>query len=227
MAAMRMSTTFAAAIFFCAATTTALSQQLNAAAPSAQPVPGFLDGDAGARKLRYRCTGEGAPTVLIETGGDTSFETLTSWEKEHGFRPGWLIVVADIEKVTRVCVYDRAGVGRSGKARQPRTSADVATDLKALLRNEKIDTPIICVGIGKKPLIVLTAGLAVVDPMIPEPRQAEAARIHQELQKDLLSLSTRSKQVIAVKAGHNIQREEPRLIIDAVVDVIQQVRSRP
>ena len=28
----------------------------------------------------------------------------------------------------------------------PRTSADVATDLHALLRNEKIATPIVCVG---------------------------------------------------------------------------------
>src|SRR4051812_23735262 len=110
MAAMRMSTTFAAAIFFSAAAAAAFSQRLDSAAPSSQPMPGFRDGDAGARKLRYRCTGDGAPTVLIETGGETSFETLTSWEKEQNFRPGWLTVVADIEKVTRVCVYDRAGV---------------------------------------------------------------------------------------------------------------------
>ncbi len=109
-------------------------------------MPGFLDGDAGARKLRYRCAGEGAPTVLIEAGGATSFETLYSWVKEHNFRPGWLIVLPEIEKVTRVCVYDRAGLGRSGKAPVPRTSADVATDLHALLRNEKIPTPIVCVG---------------------------------------------------------------------------------
>ena len=100
-------------------------------------MPGFLDGDAGARKLRYRCAGEGAPTVLIEAGGATSFETLYSWERTLGFRPPWLIVIAGIEKATRVCVYDRAGLGRSDKAPLPRTSADVATDLHALLRNEK------------------------------------------------------------------------------------------
>ena len=109
-------------------------------------MPGFRDGDAGARKLRYRCAGEGAPTVLIEAGGATSFETLYSWERTLNFRPPWLIVIAGIEKVTRVCVYDRAGLGRSGKAPLPRTSADVATDLHALLLNEKIATPIVCAG---------------------------------------------------------------------------------
>ena len=290
MAADRVLKTLAAAILFSGAVTVAVAQQLDAAAPSPEPMPGFLDGDAGARKLRYLCTGEGAPTVLIEAGGATSFETLYSWVKEHNFRPGWLIVLPEIEKVTRVCVYDRAGVGRSGKAPVPRTSADVATDLHALLRNEKIATPIVCVGqsfggsncrifasrypklvagmvlvdtsdadfwtrmrapapdlsksaekidleansallrkakgIGDKPLIVLTASPTSTDPMIPPTQQQDANRIHQELQRELLGLSTHSRQVIAAKAGHNIQREEPQLVIDAVIEVVKQVRDR-
>jgi len=40
-------------------------------------------------------------------------------------------------------------------------------------------------------------------------------------------LSTRSRQVIAARADHNIQREEPQLIVDAVVDVVNQIRARP
>jgi hypothetical protein len=32
--------------------------------------------------------------------------------------------------------------------------------------------------------------------------------------------------VVASKAGHNIQREEPQLIVDAVLDVVKQVRDR-
>jgi hypothetical protein len=31
--------------------------------------------------------------------------------------------------------------------------------------------------------------------------------------------------VIAAKAGHNIQRDEPHLVIDAVLDVVKQVRG--
>jgi pimeloyl-ACP methyl ester carboxylesterase len=291
MAADRVLKALAAAILFSGACAAAIAQQLDAAAPSPRPMPGFSDGNAGARKLRYRCAGEGKPTVLIEPGGGTSFETLTSWVATLGFRPPWLMVVGEIEKTTRVCVYDRAGLGRSDKAPLPRTSADAAADLHALLRNEKIPTPIVCAGqsfggsncrifasrypglvagmvlidtsdadfwprmrvpapdlskspewvdldangallrkakgIGGKPLIVLTASPTAMDPMIPEARQQDASRIHQELQHELLALSTRSRQVIAGKAGHNIQREEPQLVIDAVLDVVKQVRGRP
>ena len=295
MAADRVLKTLAAAIFFFGAATTVFAQQLDAAAQSPEPMPGFLDGNAGARKLRYRCAGEGEPAVVIEAGGATSFETLYSWERTQGFRPGWLDVIAAIEKATRVCVYDRAGLGRSDKAPIPRTSADVATDMRALLRNAKIRTPVICVGqsfggsncrifashypklvpgmvlvdtsdadfwpraqalhppltppdltnsaegidlqanaallrkakgLGDKPLIVLTASPTSTDPMIPPTQQKEVNRIHQELQRELLGLSTNSRQVIATKAGHNIQREEPQLIIDAVIEVVKQVRNR-
>jgi len=285
MAAERMLKTFAAAIFFSGAFTASFAQQLDAAAPSTEPMPGFRDGNAGARRLRYRCTGVGAPTVLIEAGGATSFETLYSWERTLSFRPGWLDVIAGIEHATRVCVYDRAGLGRSDKAPMPRTSADVATDLRALLHNEKIATPVVCTGqsfggsncrifasrypklvagmvlidtsdadarivpdltkspewidleansvllrkangIGDKPLIVLTASPTSTDEAIPPEQRQDANRIHQELQRELLGLSTTSRQVIATKSGHNIQREEPQLVIDAVLDVVEQVRNR-
>jgi pimeloyl-ACP methyl ester carboxylesterase len=284
MAADRVMKILAAAILFSGVATFSFAQQLDAAAPSAEPMPGFRDGDAGARKLRYRCAGEGAPTVLIEAGGATSFETLHSWERTLNFRPPWLNVIGEIEKSTRVCVYDRAGLGRSGKAPFPRTSADVATDLHTLLLNEKIATPIVCAGqsfggsncrifasrypklvagmvlidttdadsrvqpdlsksaewidldansallrkakgIGKKPLVVLTASPTSTDPMIPAEQQQDANRVHQELQRQLLGLSTNSRQVIATKAGHNIQREEPQLVIGAVLDVVKQVRA--
>lgn len=285
MAAGRVLKILAAAIFFSDAVTVGFAQQLDAAAPSTDPMPGFRDGNVGARQLRYRCSGEGAPTVLIEAGGATSFETLYSWERTLSFRPGWLDVIAGIEKTTRVCVYDRAGLGRSGKAPTPRTSADVATDLHALLQHEKIVTPIVCVGqslggsncrifaslfpkliaglvlvdttdadahivpdlsktaewidlaanaallrrakgIGNKPLVVLTASPTATDPMIPPDQQQECNRVHQELQRQLSGLSTNSRQVVATKAGHNIQREEPQLVIDAVLDVVKQVRDR-
>jgi len=284
MAADRVMKILAAAILFSGVAAGSFAQQLDAAAPSSEPVPGFRDGNAGARKLRYRCTGEGTPVVLIEAGGETSFETLVSWERTLNFRPGWLDVIAGIETVTRVCVYDRAGLGRSGKAPLPRTSADVATDLHALLRNEKIATPLVCAGqsfggsncrifasryprlvagmvlidttdadsrihpdltksaewidlaansvllrnakgIGDKPLVVLTASPNVTDPMISPDQQQDANRNHQELQRQLLGLSTNARQVIATKAGHNIQRDEPHLVIDAVLDVVKQARA--
>jgi hypothetical protein len=52
MAADRVINTLAAAIFISAMATAAFAQQLDAAAPSPEPMPDFRDGDAGSRKLR-------------------------------------------------------------------------------------------------------------------------------------------------------------------------------
>ncbi len=70
----------------------------------------------------------------------------------------------------------------------------------------------------------LDAAAPSTEPM-PGFRDGNAGT-RKELQRELLGLSTASRRVIATKSGHNIQREEPRLVIDAVLDVVQQVRNR-
>ncbi|GFE85822.1 alpha/beta fold hydrolase [Steroidobacter agaridevorans] len=135
-------------------------KQWDASAPSAEPVPGFASVDIGGRSLRYRCQGSGAPTVIIEPGGGVSVETVTTWNLPRG----WPVIIRDVAKTTRVCAYDRAGLGRSDKATLPRTSLDVAKDLHVLL--------------------------------------------------------------VASKAGHNIQADEPQLVTDAILDVVAQVRAK-
>ena len=45
------------------------------------------------------------------------------------------------------------------------------------------------------------------------------------LQAGLLDLSANSTQVIATHAGHHIQLDEPRLVIDAILGVVREVRA--
>ena len=40
--------------------------QRDPGAPSADPVPGFASVDIGGRSLRYKCIGDGTPTVIID-----------------------------------------------------------------------------------------------------------------------------------------------------------------
>jgi len=58
----------------------------------------------GGRTLNLYCSGEGAPTVILETGGNS---------------PGnaWLLLQSKMAVFTRACWYDRAGVG--GAIRHP------------------------------------------------------------------------------------------------------------
>jgi len=68
-----------------------------AADAKAYPSPGQMV-DVGGYRLHINCTGSGSPTVVVESGwGDSS----ASW--------GW--VQPEVAKVTRICTYDRAGMG--------------------------------------------------------------------------------------------------------------------
>jgi pimeloyl-ACP methyl ester carboxylesterase len=277
--------------------------QLDASAPSAEPVPGFASVDIGGRSLRYRCTGEGTPTVLIEPGGGVSLETVFSW----GRPIGWAVIVPQISKQTRVCVYDRAGLGRSDPAHMPRTSLDVAKDLHELLERARIAPPYVLTGqsfggmnarmfaslypqtiagmvlvdsshpdmypelakvlppptpgeskflegwrkgpdlsktrewidlktnadlvratggIGNKPLIVLAQSPDWNDPFAPDDVEPLIDGVTQRLNAQLLALSSDSKLIVAKKAGHNIQADEPQLVIDAIRDVVLRVRQK-
>jgi pimeloyl-ACP methyl ester carboxylesterase len=87
-----------------------------------------------------------------------------------------------------------------------------------------------CLGnLGDLPLIVLSAG-ATFDQMpeavvtaIGRDVLAQVIQVSQELQQELVSLSTQGKQVIAEKSGHYIQWDQPDLVIDAIREVADQV----
>jgi pimeloyl-ACP methyl ester carboxylesterase len=54
---------------------------------------------------------------------------------------------------------------------------------------------------------------------------AQVIQVHDELQQELVSLSTQGKQIIAEKSGHNIHWDQPDLVIDAIREILAQVRS--
>ena len=89
--------------------------------------------DVGGYKMHIDCTGEGSPTVILESGLGDSY---ISWRK----------VQPQIAKFTRVCSYDRAGLGYSESSSQPRTSKVIAGELHALLRAAGVAPPYVLVG---------------------------------------------------------------------------------
>ena len=103
-----------------------------AADVTAYPPPGQLV-DVGGYRLHINCTGEGSPTVVIESGwGDMS----ASW--------GW--VQPEVARTTRICTYDRAGMGWSEASPQPRTAREYAKELHTLLTKANEPGPYVLVG---------------------------------------------------------------------------------
>ena len=96
------------------------------------PMPGRLV-DIGGRSLHLYCVGSGSPTVVLENGLGANYTS-------------WLIVQPRIAALTRVCSYDRAGMGWSDPSFNPTNAEAVSKDLAALLTAAQIDPPYILVG---------------------------------------------------------------------------------
>jgi pimeloyl-ACP methyl ester carboxylesterase len=122
--------------------------------------------DVSGRKMHIDCTGQGSPTVILDAGlGDT----YLSWRK----------VQPKIAELTRVCSYDRAGLGYSDSSPLPRTSEVIAKELHELLQAAQIAPPYVLVGHSMGGYDVRlyaslyrseVAGMVLVDASHPEQR---------------------------------------------------------
>jgi pimeloyl-ACP methyl ester carboxylesterase len=120
--------------------------------------------DVGPYDLYIHCLSTGSPTVILEAGwGDES----TTWTQ----------VQPVIAKFTRVCVYDRVGLGQSDPGPEPRAYHLAMTDLHNLLEKAKIEDPYILVGhsLGGMYMLLFThrfpsevEGLILVDSSHPD-----------------------------------------------------------
>jgi pimeloyl-ACP methyl ester carboxylesterase len=124
----------------------------------AYPPPGQLV-DVGGYRLHINCTGSGSPKVVVEAGwGDSS--------------AGWAWVQPEVAKTTRICTYDRAGMGWSESSPEPRTAREYARELHTLLANANEPGPYVLVGHSMGGFTILVyahdypdevAGLVLVD----------------------------------------------------------------
>lgn len=109
----------------------AVVQPAAAAAPRGNVIRGMFD--VGGYSLYLRCNGEGSPTVVMDAGGNEDSST-------------WSDVRPALVRITRVCVYDRAGLGRSEPGPVPRTSQTMVDDLTTLLSVANVPGPYVLVG---------------------------------------------------------------------------------
>lgn len=144
--------------------------------------------DIGGYRLHIYCQGSGSPTVVMESGlTDPSLI--------------WAFVQPKIADATRVCVYDRAGLGWSDASPNPRTAETMVAELHALLTNASILGPYVLVGHSTGGMLVRlyannypdeVVGMVLVDAQhedqferISEPQQQAVknnfAQAHQDL----------------------------------------------
>jgi pimeloyl-ACP methyl ester carboxylesterase len=101
------------------------------AGPGAIPANGRLI-DVGGHRLYIECTGSGGPTVVLQSG---LAETSSYWAR----------IASTVAASTTVCVYDRAGHGRSDEV-GAQDGIAVAADLHTLLVRAGVAGPYVLVG---------------------------------------------------------------------------------
>jgi pimeloyl-ACP methyl ester carboxylesterase len=116
--------------------------------------------DIGGRRLHVMRRGDGAPTVILESGGGGGSSTQ-DWP-----------LLGRVARFTHALSYDRAGLGWSDPSRTPKTFDGMASDLDALLAAAGETAPFVLVGGSFGGLLVLAycrrfpakvAGVVILD----------------------------------------------------------------
>jgi pimeloyl-ACP methyl ester carboxylesterase len=179
----------------CAVTASVAAASVRSAPNASQTSGGFVS--VAGHRMYYECSGSGSPTVVLDAG---SPDTSASWR--------W--VQPQIAGETRVCAYDRAGLGRSAPAPAGRRTARTQVeDLRALLSAARIPPPYVVVGHSWGGLLArifahayprATAGIVLVDATtFPYLTPATAARLPRKTTREGINLAATIAESDAVK----------------------------
>ena len=96
------------------------------------PPPGRLV-DVGGFRMHLVCEGDGGPAVVLDAGAADLWTT-------------WYRVQPELAKETKVCAYDRAGIGYSDPGPLPRSRRRTVEELRTLLSRAGVPPPYVLVG---------------------------------------------------------------------------------
>ena len=160
-------------------------------AERAYPPPGEMV-DVGGYSLHINCVGQGGPTVVLDAGSGE-------------FSAQWVRVQRQVSDTTRVCAYDRAGMGWSQMGPDPRDAKRITGELHTLLEGAGIEGPYVLVGHSFGGMYMQTyaasypeevAGVALVDSSTGPDQfsQRSEARDSHEPQEQSMALVPRLAQ---------------------------------
>ncbi len=170
----------------------------------------------GEHRLRIECRGTGSPTVVLDAGLAQPRQTWDTLE------------LREIEKFTRVCTYDRAGLGESEKPKEEkRTSELIVRELQTLLKESGENKPFLLVGHsfgGMNARLYASlfpeevAGLVLIDSIHEDQCEPNPALALDEQEKYIAQLrDASSEHVDILESCREIRRAPPLSPVPLVV----------
>lgn len=172
--------------------------------------------NVGEHRLRIECKGTGNPTVVMDAG---LAQTRQTWNT---------LRLQEIEKFTRVCTYDRAGLGDSDKPKvRQRTSEKIVKELHTLLQESGENKPFLLVGHSFGGMNIRlyaslfpeeVAGLVMIDSIHEDQCQPNPALAPEERDKYIAQLrDASSEHVDILESCNEIRRAPPLKAVPLVV----------
>jgi pimeloyl-ACP methyl ester carboxylesterase len=191
------------------------------------PPPGEMV-DVGGYNLHINCVGQGRPTVILDGGtGEMS--------------ANWGLVQREVSHTTRVCAYDRAGMGWSERGPEPRDARRITGELHALLEGAGIDGPCVLVGHSFGGLYMQTyaarypdevAGMSLIESSHPQQfGYRSVARGSYESPRRISNVTSLLARIGAVRLFYKLFPASPdlqpqqRAQIDALASSTRQVET--
>src|SRR5215203_3708066 len=138
--------------------------------------------DVNGQLMHINCMGEGGPTVILEAAN-------------FAMSAHWVRVQQQLAQTTRVCAYDRAGMGWSESGPEPRDVRQISSELHTLLEGAAgTEGPYVLVGHSYGGLYARmytaryseeVAGLVLVDSSHPEQftRSPEGRAMYEQIRR--------------------------------------------
>ena len=196
---------------------------------------GHSAGGLAARSFQHRFPGEVVGVVLVDSSHEDQFvrapPSLAAGMRAEGSQAEVAAALQPLG-VTRLLlafIARQAGVPQdladeyvALSVRRPYLEA-VRSETDQLLGRKDVPPG---VTLGELPLVVLTAGKAGELDLPPADAAAFRRLWVEELQPELARLSSRSRQVTVEGSGHLIPMEEPGAVVEAVRQVVDEIRAR-
>src|ERR671916_910967 len=176
-------------------------------AERAYPPPGEMV-DVGGYSLHINCVGQGSPTVVLDAGSGA-------------MSASWVLVQREVSDTTRVCAYDRAGMGWSEMGPEPRDAKQISSELHTLLSEAGIEGPYVLVAHSFGGLYMQTyaarypdevAGVSLVESSHPEQfSHRPVSRDSYEPQKQIFAVTSLLARLGVVRLVYKLSPAPPEL----------------